>query len=92
MFQNLESFAAQKKFDLTGVKLWVYIFWNKSGGIDHFAYYPMPQSRNVKTDELTKLLNEFAPTFKMQLKIDRPYSNYNHIAFPLSVENIAKRN
>ncbi len=91
LLKHLESFAQQRNYDINGVKMWLYVFWNKDGTVAHIAYYLKPNSKFVKTDVLTNLLKSFSETYKLPLTSDKNYSNYNSAAFPVNVEKPAEK-
>jgi hypothetical protein len=86
MMKHMETYAGQVGYDLNGVKLWMYAFYNKDGSIHHFAYHAKPQSRNFKTEEMTAFLTGFVKTYKLPIGADRGFQHYNVGAFPVMVE------
>ncbi len=90
LLQHIQTYAKQQSIELDGVKMWLYAFWNKDGSIAHIAYHLKPNSRNVKTDELTAMLARFAHDYKLPIKSDKDFSNYNNATFPVLMEKGAK--
>ena len=86
MMKHIETYAGQVGYDLNGVKLWMYAFYNKDGSIHHFAYHAKPQSRNFKPEEMTAFLTGFVKTYKLPIGADRAFQHYNVGAFPVMVE------
>ena len=86
MMKHMESYAARTGYDLNGVKLWMYAFYNKDGSIHHLAYHAKPQSRNFKPEEMTAFLDGFVKTYKLPISADRSFQHYNVGAFPVMVE------
>ena len=86
MQKRMESHAAKTGFDLTGVKVWFYAFFNKDGSIQHLAYYPKPNSRNIKSEEMTAFLFDFCKMYKLPLTADRCFQHYSFANFPVMVE------
>lgn len=81
--KSMETYADSIQFNLSGLKLWLHIFWNEQGGIDHIGYYIHPESRQIKQAELNAFLSAFSrladkPNFKSGLKI----SHYTSASFP----------
>ena len=37
MLTEMEEFASSKDYDINGLKIWMNVFWNKSGKIDRFS-------------------------------------------------------
>jgi hypothetical protein len=86
MMKHMESYASQVGYDLNGVKLWIYVFYNKDGSVRHLAYHAKPQSRNFKPEEMTTFLTGFVKTYKLPIGADRSFQHYNVGAFPVMVE------
>lgn len=86
LLKSIESYSHTNKFDLDGVKMWLYVFYNPDGSIGHLAYYLKPTSRNVKAEDMTKFLNNFAPTYRSPLKHTVGYSHYSNANFPVMIE------
>ncbi len=87
LLKHMESHASVSKFDMNGIKLWLYVFWEKDGTISYIAYHPKPNSKNFKAEEMTAFLNSFAASYTFPVKSDKPYSNYSTASFPVLVEN-----
>jgi hypothetical protein len=86
LLKHMESYAGRTGFDINGVKLWLYIFWSKDGNIDYVAYYPKPNSRNMKEEEMTSFLTEFVKNYTFPIKNDKNFSNYSSANFPVMIE------
>jgi hypothetical protein len=88
MMKNMESYASRTGFDLNGIKLWMYAFYNKDGSIRHLAYHAKPQSRNFKPEDMTEFLSGFVKTYKLPISADRAFQHYNVGFFPVLVEKV----
>jgi hypothetical protein len=88
MMKNMESYATRTGFDLNGIKLWMYAFYNKDGSIRNLAYHAKPQSRNFKPEDMTAFLAGFVKTYKLPISFDRPFQHYNVGFFPVLVEKV----
>lgn len=86
MLKYMETHSKKVGYDLNGIKLWLYAFYDKDGTIHHLAYYPKPNSKNFKAEEMTAFLTDFCKTYKSPLKYDKNYSNYSNANFPVLVE------
>lgn len=86
MMKHMESHANRTGFDLNGIKLWMYAFYNKDGSISHLAYHAKPQSRNFKPEDMTAFLSGFVKTYKLPMTADRSFQHYNVGHFPVLVE------
>lgn len=91
LLKHLESFSQQRNYDITGVKMWLYVFWNKDGTVSHMAYYLKPNSKFVNTDDITNLLTAFCESYKLPLIAEKNYSNYNSATFPVNMEKPAEK-
>jgi hypothetical protein len=88
MMKQMESYASRTGFDLNGIKLWMYAFYNKDGSVGHLAYHAKPQSRNFKPEDMTAFLSDFIKTYKLPISADRSFQHYNVGAFPVMVEKV----
>lgn len=83
MLHEMETYASQINYDLKGIKIWLYVFWDKDGSIRHIAYFLKPQSRNVKTEELTAFFISYSNHYRNVLTSDHKFSHYASASFPL---------
>jgi hypothetical protein len=88
MMKQMETYASRTGFDLNGIKLWMYAFYNKDGSIRHLAYHAKPQSRNFKPEEMLQFLTSFLKNYKLPITAERPFQHYNVGFFPVLVEKI----
>lgn len=88
LLKHVESHAAKSNFDMNGIKLWLYAFWEKDGTLAYLAYYPKPNSKNFKADEMTAFLSDFCKVYTAPYKYDKPFSNYSTAVFPVMIEKI----
>jgi hypothetical protein len=86
----IEDFAASKNYDIKGVKLWMKIFWGPNGKIDHIAYHPKPTSRNINTDGLTQILEQFMLSYRFPITFNGKYSHYGSGSFPVFHRTISR--
>jgi hypothetical protein len=86
LLKHMETFAGRTGYDLNGIKIWLYVFWSKEGNVDYIAYYPKPNSRNIKGDELTNFFNDFLKNYTFPIKNDKNFSNYSSANFPVMIE------
>ena len=86
MLKHMESYAAKTRFDLDGVKLWLYVFWNKDGTMKNVAYYPKPNSKNFKAEDMTAFMTDFCRNYKFPMTHERNFSHYSTANFPVMVE------
>ncbi|MBL7814487.1 MAG: hypothetical protein JNL70_05730 [Saprospiraceae bacterium] len=92
MLKHLETHATKSKFDMDGIKLWLYVFWNKDGSIKNIAFYPKPNSKNFKNEDMIALLSGFSKTYKFPMTGDNSFSHYSTANFPVMVEKPTEAN
>ncbi len=83
MLLAIESFATAQNFDINGVKMWLKVFWNNDGTIDHIAFHLKPTSKNIDNVEMQKFLQSFAASYSSRLESSVNYSQYSSAAFPI---------
>lgn len=83
LLKDLEDFSIKSNVDLKGVKLWLNVFWDKDGKIDHMVFYPKPNSKNLNYDQVKVLLTNFARSYQSPLKHVTRFSHYGSAAFPV---------
>lgn len=88
LLKDFEDFAIKSNFDLKGVKLWMNVFWDKNGLIDHIVFYPKPNSKNLNYEQVKTLLINFTKDYQSPLKHTTNFSHYGSAAFPLFSKSI----
>jgi hypothetical protein len=88
MLTEMEAYSDQMDYDIKGVKIWLNVFWHKSGNIDYLVYYPKPNSRNIDFDKFTEFLTEFISMYKLDIDSNSNFSHYGSASFP----TLGKRN
>lgn len=83
MLQEMEDYAESIDFEIKGTKMWIKVFWDTNGKIDHIAYYLKPNSRNVDLDELTAFFMSFMNRYEFPLITEEKFSNYGSASFPI---------
>lgn len=83
MFKEMEVFAENNAYDLKGVRMWLHLFWDKSGTIQHLAFHLRPNSRNVDVADLEAFLLSFVKYYRFPLISENDYSLYTSTAFPV---------
>jgi hypothetical protein len=84
MMREMEKYADKIGYDLKGAQMWVNVFWNKKGKIDHIAYYLKPKSRNLKKEEIESFLTNFVSFYQFPLVATSKFSHYGGISFPIA--------
>jgi hypothetical protein len=88
MTQAMDAYAEKTKFDLKGVKVWMHVFWNEDGRIDHLGYLVRPDSRLVSDDELKAFFASFTGQYQLPMKSSRKFSHYTGANFPTLSERM----
>ena len=82
MLMQIEQYADSLDYDIKGVKIWINIFWNNQGRIEHIVYYPKPNSKNMDFDRFTIFLSEFISLYQMKIETNTRFSHYGSASFP----------
>lgn len=82
LLKEMEAHADMVNYDIKGVKMWLHVFWDEKGKINHIAFYLKPNSRNVKTDEMTAFLTDFVNNYHLPTQSSTNFSHYSGAAFP----------
>ena len=82
LLKEMEAHAEMINYDIKGVKMWLHVFWDNNGKIDNIAFYLKPNSRNVKTEEMTAFLTDFVNNYRLPAQHDERFSHYSGAAFP----------
>lgn len=82
LLKEMEAHADMVNYDIKGVKMWLHVFWDKKGKISHIAFYLKPNSRNVKTEEMTAFLTDFMNNYHLPAEYVNSFSHYSGAAFP----------
>ena len=84
ILQDLEVYADHHGFDLKGVKIWANIFCGTNGKIEHFVFYPKPNSKNIDYDKMKEVVTAFIKTYPASQPVSKkPYSHYGTASFPV---------
>jgi len=90
MLSDMEQFAEQSDFDIKGIKIWLNVFWNADGTIQHLVYFPKPNSRNMDFDLLTRFFRKFTSNWAMISQDQLCFSHYGSATFPTFAEYYLK--
>ena len=82
MIKEMEANADKVNYNLNVVNVLINVFWNEDGTIAHLGYFLRPNSRNVKTEELTAFFSSFIAQYKFPVTSARKYSHYSKATFP----------
>lgn len=82
MLSDMETYADKSEFDIKGIKIWLNVFWNEEGNIDHLVYFPKPNSRNMDFELLTQFFDNFVDYYQMDKISSKCFSHYGSATFP----------
>jgi len=82
LLKEMEAHAEMLEYDIKGIKMWLHVFWDDNGRINHIGYYLKPNSRNVDKDELTSFLMDFVNNYHLPISSEKKFSHYSGAAFP----------
>lgn len=82
LLTQMEAFSEKAEFDLKGLKLWLNVFWNEDGSIQHIVYHPKPNSRNTRTEDINNFFESFIPQYAASITSNYKFSHYGSAAFP----------
>jgi hypothetical protein len=83
LLKDLEEYSNSAGIDIKGVKLWLNVFWDKDGKIDHIVFYPKPNSKNLNYDNVKAMLANFISVYQSPLKYSEKFSHYGSASFPV---------
>jgi hypothetical protein len=85
LLNDLEIFSEKNGLDIKGVKIWVNVFWNSKGEIEHFVFYPKPNSKNIDYEKMKKITAKFLSTNNVQIGVtaDTGFSHFGTANFPI---------
>ena len=85
MIGEMEAYAQSIDFDINGVKVWLKLFWDQDGTIDHLSFFLKPDSRNVDYAELSAFFSSFMNHYKLPLQAQVKFTHNGSAQFPVGV-------
>lgn len=79
---DIEDYAADLKFDIRGVKLWINIYFHPDGTVAHVALYPKPNSRNIPEDQLVAFFKNFVRQYHFTETAEQGFRHSASVSFP----------
>ena len=83
VLSDMEDYSKQMNFNLNGLKLWMNMFFNADGTIQHIVYFPKPNSRNMQFEQLTAFLTSFCKYYNQKVPVAVKCSHYGSASFPI---------
>lgn len=85
MLLAIERFAKHEDVDLSGVKLWMNVFFNSDGSIKAIGYHPKRGCKNMDWPLFEALLKEFSKQYKFSKQSNKSYSHYAAALWPVEL-------
>lgn len=82
MLYAMENHAKKIDYDLKGVKVWLQVFFNQSGKIDHILFFKKPLSRNTSDAELVAFFRSFMKDFQLTIQASENFNHSGSASFP----------
>ena len=83
MLNELDVYARKQNVDIRGVKLWLHVFFEADGSVEHIAYHLRPNSRQLDDATLAPLLEGFAGQYTFPVTGEEGFAHYSTGAFPV---------
>jgi len=83
LLKEMEAHAEMVEYDIKGIKMWLHVFWDEDGKINHIAYFLKPNSRNVDRQEMSAFLMDFINNYHLPADYKKKFSHYSGAAFPM---------
>ncbi len=93
LLNNLEQFSEKQGFDIKGVKIWVNVFWNDKGEVDHFVFYPKPNSKNIDYEKMKLIVSKFFTSQPTQIPLQQKtgFSHFGTANFPIFAKLVGEK-
>ena len=83
MLNELDVYSRRQNVDIRGVKLWLHVFFEADGSVEHIAYHLRPNSRQLDDATLAPLLEGFAAQYQFPVTGEEGFAHYSTGAFPV---------
>ena len=87
MLTEMERESKKQKINLSGVKMWMQVYFDESGGIDHIGFFLKPNSKNIDQRDLRVFLEKFARSYQFPITANSKYTHYTTVSFPVYADN-----
>jgi hypothetical protein len=82
LMKDIEDYAKKTNYDVNGLKIWLNVFWNKSGKIEVISYYPKPNCKNIEFEKFSLFIIDFMKNYKPRLHAKLNFAHYGSAKFP----------
>ncbi len=88
LLEEMEDYADEINYDIKGIRVWLNVYWDKSGNIDHIAYHLKTNSRNIDQTELSAFFSSFMNHYKFPIVSERNFFHSGSASFPTFARRI----
>lgn len=78
----MEKHSEKIDYDLKGLKVWLQIFFEESGKIDHILFFKKPLSRNINDRELVAFFRSFMRDYQLPIEATQNFNHSGSASFP----------
>ncbi len=78
----MEEYSKKIDYDLKGLKVWIQIFFEESGQIDHILFFKKPLSRNISDQELVAFFRSFMQDYQLPIEARQNFNHSGSASFP----------
>lgn len=82
LIYSMEDKSRKNGPDLKGLKIWIHVFFNKSGKIDHIMFHKKPHSKNIQNEELRAFLQDFIKDYTLSVDAVENFMHSGSASFP----------
>lgn len=82
MLYAMEVHAEKIDYDLKGIKIWLQVFYDRSGKIDHILFFKKPLSKNVPDTELVAFFRSFVRDYQLSIEAVENFNHSGSASFP----------
>lgn len=82
LIYSMEDKSHKMGLDLKGLKIWIHVFFDKSGKIDHIMFHKKPHSKQVDNEELRAFLKDFIEDYTLSIKSEQNFMHSGSASFP----------
>ena len=90
MTEAMEAYSKTVQIDIKGVKLWMHVFFDGDGSIQHIGYVFRQDSKNVVKEEFEAFLKSFMVRYQLPVVNENSFSHYSIASFPVHVQEFEK--
>ncbi|MBY5957704.1 hypothetical protein KUV50_06160 [Membranicola marinus] len=78
----MEVHSEKIDYDIKGLKVWLQIFFEESGEIDHILFFKKPLSKNIDDQELIAFFRSFIKDYVLPIEATENFNHSGSASFP----------